>query len=60
MSREIEIKLPRCILVLTEAELMQMLKDNSGIWQQALVRGKSVIRARQAQARTKMKAGDSR
>ncbi len=53
--KEIEVRLPRCILILTEAEILQMLKSNIGIWQQAVIRGKAVARARQTQARAEMK-----
>ncbi len=47
----IEVKLPRCLLVITEAELMQMLNDHVGIWQQGLRRGKAIQRSRQATER---------
>ena len=50
--REIEIRLPCCILVLTEGELMQMLREHVGIWQQGLQRGKGLQRSRQAERRT--------
>jgi hypothetical protein len=48
----IEIKLLRCRLVLYENELLLMLREHPDIWQQGLRRGKGVIRARQAEART--------
>ncbi|MGD0621456.1 MAG: hypothetical protein ABSA82_03185 [Thermacetogeniaceae bacterium] len=52
--KEIEVRLPRCTLILTEAEILQLLKSNIGIWQTALVRGKAVMRARQAEKRQKL------
>ncbi|SCM82444.1 conserved hypothetical protein [uncultured Sporomusa sp.] len=41
---EIIIKLPRCLLVLTEPEILALLKTNPGIWAQALKRGKGLSR----------------
>jgi hypothetical protein len=51
LSREIEIRLPRCRLVLYEKELLALLKEHPGIWAAGLKRGKGLIRARQANNR---------
>lgn len=47
----VEVKLPRCLLVLTEAELVSLLALDREIWAKALERGKVVQRARQRAAR---------
>jgi len=45
---EIEIKLPRCLLILTEDEMLSMLKLKPDVWSEALQRGKAHIRRKQA------------
>ncbi|MEW6047006.1 MAG: hypothetical protein AB1609_11070 [Bacillota bacterium] len=47
----IEVKLPKCLLVLTEAELLSLLAHDRGLWETALRRGKAVQRARTREAR---------
>lgn len=44
-GRLIEIKLPRCLVVLTEAEILTLLRANPLIWERALRRGKFARRA---------------
>ncbi len=55
--KHIEIRLPRYLLVLTEQELRRLLERNPDIWAAALKRGKAVIRARKARARSKTAGG---
>lgn len=49
----LEIKLPKCLIVLTKGELIAILKHNPDIWQRGLKRGKAVRRARQTVKREK-------
>jgi hypothetical protein len=49
--REIEIRLPRCRLVLYEKELLALLKGHPDIWAAGLLRGKGMLRARQNEKR---------
>jgi hypothetical protein len=44
----IEIKLPKCLLVLTEREMLSLLRANPLIWERALRRGKFIRRAAKA------------
>ena len=48
-----EIKLPKCLLVLTRGELISLLKHDPNIWQRGLKRGKALRRARQTAKREK-------
>lgn len=41
-----EVRLSRCLLVLTEAELLSLLSHDMDLWRQALERGKALKRAR--------------
>lgn len=47
----VEITLPKCRLVLTQGELMDLLSRDPATWQRALRRGKAVMRQRQFQER---------
>lgn len=47
----VEIKLQKCLLVLTESELRSLLARDPALWELALRRGKSVLRARQQEQR---------
>lgn len=47
----VEIKLAKCLLVLSEAELRSLLAKDPDLWALALRRGKGLRRARQAEAR---------
>ncbi|HHY33343.1 MAG TPA: hypothetical protein GX515_10115 [Firmicutes bacterium] len=47
----IEVRLPRCVMVLTEAEFLSLLAHDREIWTRALERGKAVLRARVREAR---------
>lgn len=47
----IEVKLSRCLVVLTEAELLSLLAHDRDLWARALERGKAVLRARAREAR---------
>lgn len=47
----VEIKLQKCLLVLTESELRSLLARDPALWELALRRGKSVIRSRQQEQR---------
>ncbi len=47
----IEIKLTRCLLVVTETELQRLLARDPELWQKAMHRGKGLLRARQAERR---------
>lgn len=49
----IEIKLPKCLLVLTEQELQSLLTRDPTLWATALQRGKAVMRARKIEHRAK-------
>ena len=52
----IEIKLQRCILCLTERELLALLAREPGLWALSLKRGKGVTRGRKATAREAARA----
>lgn len=52
----IEIKLTKCRLFLTEAELQKLLSRDPALWKKALKRGKAVQRA-EARRPAKVKAG---
>jgi len=51
MEQMIEIKMPRCLICLTEQEIMDLLKSKPEVWAEALKRGKSIQRQRQAAQR---------
>ena len=42
----IEIKLTKCILLLTEQEVTSLLAHNNELWAEALIRGKHSTRAK--------------
>ena len=48
---EIIIRLPRCVVVLKQAEVMDMLKQNPSLWAAGLKRGKGLNRFEKAQER---------
>jgi hypothetical protein len=47
----IEIRLPRCRLVLTRGELFYLLSQDRELWQRALERGKAALRRERMEAR---------
>jgi hypothetical protein len=49
--KEISIRLPRCVVVLTANEVLALLQEHPDIWQEGLKRGKGLLRARQAEKR---------
>jgi hypothetical protein len=51
MNRYIEIKLTKHTLFLTEQELNRLLSHDVDLWQEAIRRGKAILRARQAEQR---------
>lgn len=50
----VEIRLPKCRLVLTQGELLDLLSRDPATWQRALHRGKAVIRQRRFEERERM------
>ena len=54
---EIVIRLPRCVVVLKQAEVMDMLKQNPDLWAAGLKRGKGYMRTEKALARKPQGAG---
>ncbi|MDI6709469.1 MAG: hypothetical protein QME76_02075 [Bacillota bacterium] len=52
-GRLVELRIRRALLVLSEQELIDLLRRDPGLWQQALLRGKALKRARLAQERAK-------
>jgi hypothetical protein len=51
MERMIELKLTKCLLFLTESELISLLARDPDLWRQAIRRGKWEKRTRAAEAR---------
>lgn len=51
MPRYLEIKLTKCTLFLTEQELVHLLSRDVDLWQEAIRRGKAILRARKERAR---------
>lgn len=51
MDRLIEIKLPKCTVFLSAGEINSLLIKDPELWKTAILRGKSILRARQAKAR---------
>jgi hypothetical protein len=51
LSREIIIKVSKCTLVLTETELMNALASRPEIFQNAIRRGKGLLRAQNVERR---------
>lgn len=47
----VEIRLPKCRLVLTQGELLDLLARDPDTWQRALERGKAVLRQRRFEER---------
>lgn len=46
-ARYIEIKLPRCVVFLTAAEINQLLQKDTVLFAEGLRRGKAILRRRQ-------------
>lgn len=57
-KRMIEVKLTKCVLYLTEAELINLLAKDPAIWQQAIQRGKAFKRHEQFERRPEVHNGD--
>lgn len=51
MSQYLEIKIQRCLVLLTEKELLTLLARDPNLWALALRRGKGVMRSRAARER---------
>lgn len=49
----VEIKTRRCLLILSEDEIISLLSSNPDIWKTAIQRGKAIRRAKLAQERSK-------
>lgn len=49
----VEIRLPKTTLFLTPAEINRLLAQNPALFQQAILRGKGILRARKAKQREK-------
>lgn len=47
----IEVRLPKCLLILTESEFLSLLAHDPTLWGQAIARGKALKRARRRAAR---------
>jgi hypothetical protein len=47
----IEIKLPRCAVILTVGEVLALLRESPAIWAAGLQRGKGLQRQRQVERR---------
>jgi hypothetical protein len=58
--KEIEIRLPRCRLVLFEDELLLMLRAYPEIWEAGLKRGKGLLRQQQTESREANRCPKSR
>lgn len=53
----IEIKMQKCVLYFTEAELQKILANEPQLWAAALKRGKAFTRAEAAECRQRKKGG---
>lgn len=51
--RYVEVRLTKCLIVLTEAEFNGMLQKDPALWEQAIRRGKVILRHRAAEKRNK-------
>jgi len=51
LDNMIIIKMPRCILALTESDMMELLRGRPDIWTSSLKRGKYVSREDKEQKR---------
>ena len=49
----LEVRLPKCLVVLTKGELLTLLRQDPELWRKALKRGKAVRRRRQAEKRNR-------
>lgn len=47
----VQIRLPKCWVLLTEREIEDLLKRDPELWETALKRGKAVMRARARETR---------
>lgn len=54
MGRYVEIRMQRCLLCLTERELLALLAREPELWALALKRGKGALRAEKARQRKKV------
>ena len=55
----IEIRLTKCCLYFTEAELQRMLAREPELWAEGLKRGKGIRRAQAMEARMQRRNGDT-
>ena len=56
----LEIRLPKCTVFLRPAEINRLLMQDPVLFQQAIQRGKGILRARQARERQSKKQGGLR
>jgi len=54
----IEIKMTKCVLVITEAELQKLLSRDPALWAEAIKRGKGTRRVRAARERAEKQNTD--
>ena len=58
MGEFLEIKMRRCVVFLTEGEIIKLLSTDPALWQEALKRGKGITRTRATERReVKIKGG---
>lgn len=55
MANMLEIRLPKCVIYLTEQELQSLLSRDPDLWREALRRGKAFTRSRQTRERVARK-----
>ena len=55
----IEVRLTKCLLVLTEDEMRSLLRRDMDLWAEAVRRGKAILRAKQAKKRRPTKAQEA-
>ncbi len=58
MTRYLTIKVTKCTLVLTEQEVLDLLKQEPETWKKAIKRGKSFTRAEQTTDRVRRKVDE--
>lgn len=51
MTKELNIKVTKCILVITEQELLSLLGKDPDLWRTAIKRGKARLRGDNARQR---------
>ena len=49
----IKVKACKCVLYLTDQEVLELLKHDTKIWTKALKRGKAITRSKQQEQRTR-------